>query len=292
MRVFLTGASGQLGAALRHAFEGNRDVVVAPSHAQLDVSDHAAVQQQVAGAQPDVVVNCAAFNDVDGAEDRPAEAFAINAFAVRSLARAAEDARATLVHYSTDFVFDGTASAPYGEDAEAAPQSRYSASKLLGEWFALDAPRAFVLRVESLFGTPPGWSGRRGSLEQIVAGLEAGAEVKVFTDRTVSPAYVYDVAAATRHLLDVAAAPGLYHCVNDGYASWDEIAREAARQLGVMPRLRATTLDQASLKARRPQYGALATTKLTAAGFPMPHWSDALKRWLASRTAERQGKEP
>src|SRR5688572_8472669 len=133
MRVFLTGASGQLGAALRHAFEGNRDVAVAPSHAQLDVSDHADVHQQVAGAQSDVVVNCAAFNGDDGGEDRRGEAFASSAIAVRSLARAGEGARATLVHDSTDFVCDGTASAPYGEDGEAAPQSRYSASKLLGE---------------------------------------------------------------------------------------------------------------------------------------------------------------
>ena len=289
MRVFLTGGSGQLGAALLRAFASDGDVVVAPPRTQLDITDHAAVRRQVAEARPDVIVNCAAFNDVDGAEERPAEAFAINAFAVRSLARAAEDAGAALVHYSTDFVFDGTAREPYAEDAAPAPQGAYSASKLLGEWFALDAPRAFVLRVESLFGTPPGWSGRRGSLERIVEGLEAGAEVRVFTDKTVSPAYVYDVAAATRHLLTAAAAPGLYHCVNAGHASWDEIAREAARLLGVVPRLNPGTLEGASLKARRPQYGALATGKLAAAGFPMPHWSDALRRWLASRSALQGG---
>ena len=207
MRLFLTGASGQLGAALRDAWAA--DEVFAPSHEALDIADPLAVRRAVAEARPDLIINAAAFNDVDGAEDRPADAFAINAFAVRSLARAAEDHGATLVHYSTDFVFDGRAAEPYREEAAPAPQSRYGASKLTGEWFALDAPRAFVLRVESLFGTPRTWRGRRGSLDRIVAGIEAGDEVRVFTDRVVSPAYVYDVALATRHLLTSGAARGL-----------------------------------------------------------------------------------
>ena len=102
--------------------------------------------------RPDVVVNCAADNDVDGAETEPLRALAVNAFAVRALARAADECGAALVHYSTDFVFDGTASRPYVETDEPNPQGVYAASKLLGEWFALEARRGFVLRVESLFG--------------------------------------------------------------------------------------------------------------------------------------------
>jgi dTDP-4-dehydrorhamnose reductase len=281
VRVFLTGASGQLGAAVLRTFSDAE--IVAPSHTALDIADPRAVRMQVGDARPDVIINCAAFNDVDGAEDRPSDAFALNAFAVRSLARAAEEAGATLVHYSTDFVFDGHTTAPYDEQAAPAPQSRYGASKLAGEWFALDAPRAFVLRVESLFGTPRVWPGRRGSLDRIVDSIEQGAEVPVFTDRTVSPAYVIDVAAATRHLIVHSAAPGLYHCVNSGQATWDTIAREAARLLGMEARLRPITTNQASLKARRPQYGALATGKIAAAGFPMPPWQDALRRWTKGR---------
>ncbi len=280
-RVLLTGASGQLGAAVAAAL-ADWDVVPHTS-ATLDISDPVAVRRTVADARPDVVVNCAAFNDVDGAEDRPSDAFAVNAFAVRSLARASEEAGAMLVHYSTDFVFDGTASEPYDEDSPPSPQSKYAASKLLGEWFALDAPRAFVLRVESLFGTPRSWTGRRGSLESIVDGLEHGREIRVFTDRTVSPGYVRDIAAATRHLVAADAAPGVYHCVNAGAAAWDDIAVEAARLLAVEPRLNRITTDQVSLRASRPQYSALSTDKLAAAGFSMPTWRDALRRWLASR---------
>ena len=240
----------------------------------------------MATAAPHLVVNCAAFNDVDGAEDRPIEALAVNAFGVRNLARAAEDAGATLVHYSTDFVFDGSATTPYTEDVRPSPQGTYAASKLLGEWFALEAPRAFVLRVESLFGAPADWAGRRGTIDGIVSGLEQGREVRVFTDRIVSPAYVADIAAATRHLTTSGAAPGLYHSVNAGHASWHDVAREAAALLGIaQPNLVPVTVDQVRLKAPRPRFCALSVAKLSAAGFDMPSWQDGLRRWLATRGA-------
>ena len=280
-RVRVVGAAGQLGAAMLRAFADKE--LVAHTRASLDVTDAGALSRALASARPDVVVNCVAFNDVDAAEDRPSDALAINAFAVRSLARLADDAGATLVHFGTDFVFDGIASEPYDEEAAPSPRSHYSLSKLLGDWFALDTPRAFVLRVESLFGSPRGWAGRRGTMDAIVDGLEQGREVRVFTDRVVSPSYVHDVAAATRHLVESGASPGLYHCVNSGFATWHDVALEAARLLGVAPRLQPITMDQVTLKAQRPKFCALANRKLAAAGFAMPPWQDALARWLGSR---------
>lgn len=280
-RVLVTGASGQLGHAIVEAFAGVD--IVAPPHAALDIADPRAVAAAVAAAAPDAVINCAAFNDVDGAQDRPADAFAMNAFAVRSLARAAERAGATLVHYSSDFVFDGLATQPYDEEVSPSPKSVYGASKLVGEWFALEAPRGLVLRVESLFGTPRGWAGRRGSLETIAAGLEEGREVRVFHDRVVSPGYVRDVAAATRHLVEQGSAAGLYHCVNSGWTTWEGIAREVARLMGVEPKLHLVASADVLLKAARPQYSALSTARMAAAGFPMPTWQNALTRWLSDR---------
>jgi dTDP-4-dehydrorhamnose reductase len=277
----VTGASGQLGSVIVRAF-GDADVI-AHTRASLDVTDAAAVARAVAEAAPQVIVNCAADNDVDGAESAPLTALAVNAFAVRSLARAAREAGATLVHYSTDFVFDGTAREPYDEEARPSPRSTYAASKLLGEWFALEAPAAFVLRVESLFGAPRGWPGRRGTLDGLVAAMEEGREVRVFTDRVVSPTYTADVAAATRHLVAADAPPGLYHCVNAGHGTWYEVAREAAGILGVTPRLVPVTMDQVPLKAARPRFCALSPGRLAAAGFRMPQWTDALRRWLAAR---------
>ena len=283
-RVLVTGADGQLAHHIARVFA---DVhVVALDREALDVTDPAGVARRVAEASPDAIINCAAFNDVDGAEDRPEQALAVNAFAVRSLALAAETAGAVLVHYSTDFVFDGRRTEmPYTEADAPSPRSTYASSKLMGEWFALDAPRAYVLRVESLFGSPAGWTGRRGTLDTIVDGLAAQREVRVFTDRVVSPSYTPDVAAATKHLIERGAQPGLYHCVNDGHATWEQVAREAARLLGVDPLLRLTTSDRVTMKAARPVYCALSPRKLAAAGFAMPSWRDALGRWLRARSS-------
>ena len=280
-RILITGSAGRLAASVADVFAGSE--VIAHTRATLDITDPDAVRRVVGEAAPAIVVNCAAFNDVDGAEGRPADALAVNAFAVRSLARAAEACDAVLVHFGTDFVFDGDATEPYVEEATPSPRSVYGLSKLLGEWFALDAPRGFVLRVESLFGATAGWRGRPGSLDAIVEGLERGRDVRVFTDRVVSPSYVPDIASAVRHLAETDAPPGVYHCVNAGHATWYEVAEEAARLLGVQPRLQPVRMNQVAFKAARPQFCALAGRKLAAAGFTMPTWNDALRRWLTER---------
>lgn len=286
-RVLVTGASGQLAGAIATVFGRDSDVT-ALARTALDITDDRAVNDAVAVHRPDLVVNCAAYNDVDGAETDPVAALEVNAFAVRGLARATAAAGATLVHYSSDFVFDGTASRPYTEDDRPNPQGVYAASKLLGEWFALEAGKAVVLRVESLFGAPSGRAGRTGSLGSLVAGIEAGREVPVFVDRTVSPSDVFDVAEATRALMASGSASGVYHCVNAGSCSWRDIATEIARLLGTPANLRPITLDTVSLRARRPRYSALDNTRLRAAGIIMPTWQDALGRYLRQTVASSQ----
>ena len=154
--------------------------------ARTEFMRDAAVRAAIERAKPDAIVNCAGFNAVDAAETQAVAALQANAFAVRSLARAARDTGAILVQFSSDFVFDGLATAPMTEMHPPNPRSAYAASKLLGEWFAADAPVSYVLRVESLFGVGPGGPDK-GSLTSIVNGLRAGRVVKVFGDRTVSP---------------------------------------------------------------------------------------------------------
>ncbi len=284
MRVMVTGAAGLLGAAVCRELAPHAELH-AFDRARLELTDAAAVSRAVAATAPDVVINCAAFNDVDGAEDRAPEALAVNAFAVLSLARAARAAGARLVHYSTDFVFDGTASQPYSENDPPRPQSIYGASKLLGDWFALEESRAFVLRVESLFGAPPSSGGRRGSLGTLVDRIRSGEEVPVFVDRTVSPACTADVARATRELIAGDAPAGIYNCVNSGFGTWADVAAEAARLLDVPLRMRPLTLETAGLKARRPRFCALSNDKLARAGVRMPDWREALARYVGTNSA-------
>jgi dTDP-4-dehydrorhamnose reductase len=199
---------------------------------------------------------------------------------VRSLAAAAARTGATLVHYSTDFVFDGVdRTTPYTEADPPRPQSVYGTSKLVGEWLAATAPRAYVLRVESLFGGVY----VRSSVDKLVAGLEKGEPLRVFADRTLTPSYVADVVEATCRLVESDAPAGLYHCVNSGVTTWLELAEELARLTGrtATARLEPVPFASVPLKAKRPQYCALSNAKLRAAGVEMPEWRDALRRYLA-----------
>lgn len=279
MRVLVTGARGLLGSAIVREFQSSAEVS-AFDRGMLDVSDERAVASAVAGAAPDVIINCAAYNNVDRAEQETDEALRVNAFGALALARAARTAGAMLVHYSSDFVFDGEIGRPYTEEDQPNPRGSYAASKLLGDWFAIGWRSAYVLRVESLFG-PPGPDGaRRGSLGTIVDRIKAGDEVPVFVDRTVSPSYTPDIAAATRALIERRPIAGLYHCVNTGAARWVDVAAEAARLLGLPFHVKPLTLETAGLAAPRPRYCALSNAKLAAAGIAMPTWQDALTRFL------------
>jgi dTDP-4-dehydrorhamnose reductase len=279
MRIAVAGPRGQLGAAVVEAFASGHEVVPLV-HAELDITDEAAVWTTMERLRPDAIVNCAAYNNVDRAEDEPVEALNVNAFAVRGLAAAAAAIGAVFVHYGSDFVFDGIAARPYTEDDRPNPRSVYAASKLLGEWFAVDAPRWYVLRVESLFGYVPGGRPAKGTVAGFVKTLLAGEDTVVFADRTVSPTYVVDAARATRYLIEHKAPIGLYHCVNSGDGTWEDVALEMARQLGVEPRLRPVRMADVALRAQRPQYCVLSNEKLVSAGADLPPWQDAIARYL------------
>jgi dTDP-4-dehydrorhamnose reductase len=246
------------------------------TRAALDITRDADVLQVVRASRPDVIVNCSAYNYVDDAEDQATQALEVNAFGVLALARAARGSGAVLVHYSTDFVFDGQTSRQYTESDPPSPQSNYGLSKLLGEWFAADAPSHYVLRVESLFGGRPA----KSSVDRILDAIRQDVPVRVFVDRTVTPSYVADVADATLRLLERRPPSGLYHCVNSGITTWLGIAEEAARLLGHRPTLVQTTMESVSLRAKRPLYCALSNDKLRQVGIEMPDWRDALARYV------------
>lgn len=273
----MPGAAGLLGAVtVRQWREAGHDVV-GWTRADVDVAHGPSVLRAVSAVRPDVIINCTAYNKVDDAEGAPADALAVNAWAVRALARAAVEVGAVLVHYSTDFVFDGTVDRPLTEQDPAQPRSVYGASKLLGEWLAAEVPRHYVLRVESLFGG----AAARSTIDRMLDAMRAGREVTAFSDRTVTPSYVPDIAWATERLLTTAAPSGLYHVVNSGTATWVDVA-EALRDHAGLPQaiIRAVPVASVPMRAARPQYAALSNVKLAQAGVVMPTWQDALARHL------------
>lgn len=281
--VMILGAGGQLGAAMVDGLARHHEIV-ARTRAELDITNTDAVRADLTAVYPDVIVNCAAYTNVDGAEADPLTALATNAWAVRAVARVAAELDATLVHYSTDFVFDGTAAAPYTEADSPNPRSVYAMSKLLGEWFAREVPRHYVLRVESLFG-----GSMTSSVDRLLQGILNGTEVRAFSDRTVSPSYVDDVVIATRGLFEGRKPFGLYHCVNTGWTTWFELAQRLAVS-AARPDARVTPFEMAvsGLRAPRPKFAALSNQKLTDHGVTMPTWEQALDRYVAVTRSDRR----
>jgi dTDP-4-dehydrorhamnose reductase len=281
-RALVLGAGGQLGAAMARGFAAGHEVA-SRTRGELDIADAARVRDTLRTVRPDVIVNCAAFTAVDAAETAPLAALTANAVAVKGLARLAGEIEATLVHFSTDFVFDGETDRPYVEADPPNPRGAYACSKLLGEWLAAETPRHYVLRVESLFGA----ARPRGSVDRLLDGIRAGTAVGAFIDRTVSPSYVEDVVGATVALVDWRAPCGVYHVVNTGWTTWFDLARELARLAG-RPDAAITgiPLADAGLTVPRPRFAALSNAKLARAGIRMPTWQDALARYVKWRLGD------
>ncbi len=282
-RVLLTGAGAQLAGAIRTRLDGHC-ALTAVTRRECDVTSAADMARVTRDVRPEVVINCASYNDVDRAESEPEAALAANGLALGVLADAATREDAVLLHYSTDFVFDPAVDpGPLREDAPISPRSIYAQSKLLGEILAKRAPKHYVLRVASLFGG----SRAKSSLDRLAAAIRRGETVKAFANRTVTPSYVPDLADAAATLLARDVPYGLYHCVNSGHGTWVDVARALAVESGVDPDRAVTPVpfDPAAFPARRPTYAALSNAALAAHGVTMPLWRDAIARYVRTLPA-------
>ncbi len=273
LRIVVVGAGGQLGQALVRDLRKAGHEIVALTRAALDVTQRFVVLEKVTKLRPEVIVNATVLG-VDESEDEPKAALAVNAFAVRNLADVARSVDAALVHFSSDYVFDGIATAPYRETDRPNPVNVYGATKLLGEIYAQNVPRGYVLRVEGLFGTPGG----KGTIDKMIAEARQGRTLTAFYDRKVSPVHVDDVAAATRRLVEKKASAGIYHCVNSGFATWHELAVEIVRVLGSPSNVIPASLERSGMRVPRPLFSALSNEKLANAGIDLPTWQTALAR--------------
>ena len=275
MRALVVGSGGQLGRELVAALRG--EVAWAGDRAEVDVTDAGAAGALLTRVRPDVLFNATAWNRVDAAETEPAAAFAVNASAPHFLARAARDAGALVVHYSTDYVFDGTAARPYREDDAPRPLGVYGASKLAGEHLVAAAGgEHLVVRTSGVFGR--GGSEQKGGsfVERIAAQARAGQPLRVVADQVFAPTFAADLAAASIALVR-AGARGLFHVTNAGSCTWHELAVAALAVAGLDVPVERIPLASLKLPARRPAYSVLDGSLYLELGLPpLRSWREAL----------------
>ncbi len=285
MRVGIIGVSGRLGQALLRAFDGHE--VIGWRRTDFDIRDHARTADAILTANPDILVNTAAFHNTDACEDDPAQAFAVNAIAVRNIAQACQKFGALLVQISTDYVFDGRKLEPYEEGDRPNPINVYGVSKLAGEHFVeAICERYYIPRVASLFGAG-GSLTKRSFVEMVLGKAERGEPLVVVDDVVMSPTYTEDAARAIRGLIEARVPYGVYHVTNTGACSWYAFALEIFRATGARGDLRPTTLEAFAPKAPRPRYSALAPGALIAAGLdPLRPWQEALHAYLKARSVK------
>ena len=297
MKVVITGANGQLGTDLVHrlgektrvATDTETDsplpfpypVVVFPlTRRELEVCDFAQTRKVLMQLEPQIVINTAAFVQVDQCEDEVERCFQVNTYAVRNLAQVCQELGCRLVHLSTDYVFNGKKYEPYLEDDAPHPLSVYGVAKLAGEYFVRAlCERHLVIRSSGLYGLA-GSSGKGGNfVETMIRLAKEGKPIRVVDDQALAPTYTKDLAEAIVQLL-ASDSLGLYHVTSDGECSWYEFAQRIFTLLGLSPDLSPTTTRAFGSKALRPAYSVLRSAKLS---WRLRPWSQALEEYLREK---------
>jgi dTDP-4-dehydrorhamnose reductase len=281
MKLLVTGAAGMLGRDVMLAAGNAGHQVVGFGHAELDIADEAAVGAKFEVERPDVAIHCAAWTDVDGAEEAEEEATRINGAGAGNVAAAAAAVDASVVYVGSDYVFDGSKGAPYVETDQTAPLSAYGRSKLAGEEATRAAnKRHFVVRSAWLFGTGGG-----NFVETMLRLAADHGEVLVVRDQVGSPTYTWHLAYGIVRLIE-GVEFGIHHMAAAGACSWYEFAREIFEQAKVECKVMSATTDMLGRPAPRPAYSALASQREHA--IELPPWQDGLAAYLSQRRAETE----
>ncbi len=278
VETIILGSQGQLGRELASLLASEK--LLAATRADIDLSDPGSIQRFFNLHQPKLVINCAAYNKVDDAEKTPDPAFAVNAYGVREVARACEAIGATLVHFSTDYVFglEGFRPEAYRESDAPGPLSTYGISKLTGEYFVRAyCSRHFVIRTCGLYGKH-GVGGKGGNFVETMIKLAAtGKTIRVVEDQILTPSSASDVAKGALKLIDECAF-GLYHLTNVGQCSWHEFASTIFELKRLPADLQPTTTKEYNSPALRPGFSVLQTEHANAPR--LRHWKEALADYL------------
>jgi dTDP-4-dehydrorhamnose reductase len=284
--VVVFGAAGQLGVELVQIL-GKRGYAVHPfNRASVDITNLSLLEQTLGPLDPFAVINAAAYNQVDVAEQEPQAAYAANALGVRNLAVACRQMDALLVHFSTDYVFDGQLGRPYVEGDATHPLGAYAVSKLAGELYAqayLEDP--LIIRTSGVFG-PGGLKTARGNFVELMLRLaQGGKPIRVVEDHVASPTYAPALAARTVDLMETPHR-GVFHIGGGEAISWFDYARKIFEAAGVTPELHPTNEREYRTAARRPKFSALANARLAESGVAsMPTLTEALASYMQERKA-------
>jgi dTDP-4-dehydrorhamnose reductase len=278
MRILLAGGQGQLAREFQRMLPAAGHEVHAPSEDVFDITDAGRIMDVFKNVRPEAVINCAAYNHVDKAEDDYEQACRVNALGPKNLAIACREHKAFFVHYSTDYVFDGSKEGLYNEEDSPCPINKYGESKLAGERFIPGELQAFLLfRTSWVYG-----NGGQNFLWKLQEWAAKQQVLKVVTDQVSVPTYTADIAGATMSALDKGLS-GLYHLVNGGYATRYEVARYFLSRLGSGSLVLPVTTDTFPGPARRPYFSAMSSRRLGAAlGQELPAWEDAVDRYVKS----------
>lgn len=283
------GCRGQLGVELMTVFAARGYRVAGFDRSQADIVDAAQVEAVFAAEDPAIVVNAAAYNQVDVAEKEPLPALQANGIAVRNLAMACRQSDARFVHFSTDYVFDGAAGRAYVEEDTTRPLGAYAVSKLTGELYAqayLDSP--LIIRTCGVFG-PGGCNTARGNFVETMLRLAAGGKpIRVVNDHVASPTYSPFLAARAADLVD-RKLTGIFHVGGGEAISWFDYAALIFRAAGLHPELKPTNEREFRTAARRPKYSALSNAKMESFGIePLPPLEAAVRLYMEERARRMQ----
>jgi dTDP-4-dehydrorhamnose reductase len=284
MKVAIIGANGQLGNDLVRVFSQDEEYEVQGlTRENLDVTDVKSLRVALGARRPDVVINTAAFCMVDDCEDKPEEAFRVNAIGALNAARVCTEIGAVCVYISTDYVFAGEKEGAYTEEDRPCPINVYGASKLAGEHLVQQAARRWaIVRVASLFGVAGARGKGRNFVETILEKARSGGTLRVVGDIRMSPTYAVDAARALERIVR-SRATGVFHAANGGQCSWYEFA-STALTLAALPAAWRASAGEYRTRARRPANSALASVKLSAAArTPLRSWQEALGAYLQER---------
>jgi dTDP-4-dehydrorhamnose reductase len=285
MRILLIGATGQLGSDLIKNNQSHH--IVAPAKTELDVTRSDTIAAAISDSRPDWVINTAAFHNVPLCEEQPEQAFRANCVAVRDLALACKTHGARLMTFSTDYVFNGEQRKPYREEDCPEPLQIYGISKLAGEIIARAAApdRVIVVRTCGLYGQAGAASKGGNFVDNRIKDGRVLSALDMACDQTVCPTSTDDLSKAVYDLIDKPSlAFGIYHLVNEGECTWYEFTSVIYEYLDIKMQVNPVDREGRTNSMRRPLYSVLANTRARALGITLPHWRDALKRYLQAKT--------